>query len=496
MLSTNEYLQTVQIIVWDHEQDNLPKGTMVYLVMPGWRPIPIPNSQKLWAALLPKYPYQWVKVKAMGAEDDGTMLALQTFPERYMTTHGPPPKLAQAIPSLPFTCLETKDLDPEEGSLKMVKKSNSNDFWSHMPINRDQENFPWVMDPSSLVVATPSNLRHAMQLIQEVEQSESSSSFGSLNMNLTLEMRRLAHELSLSADGAEEKRSKEQPHLEINRCLPRYPQIYYPPKYYRKEEENAAMIKGWANISRIFKNVMGLLLHCLKYNLNFKLAVLSAGVPFRPGFIEPHLNDAFGSEALCAQYLWGASSVAQRMNIGAAIASGDVLRWITRKLVGTLGVQKLLDGPSYIAANLNHIYILPVMDINGHELVSEPMTAEEEKALVGFIPGSDRREPWSLLPTGEAHALTSKEESLIVKGWSKVNHSVAFVLTMDKWGVYIAEFEKEMTDTDVYHYLVNDSQYGVDLFGLAYPVDWSVIKLDAIIIPEVFRGYNAIPAIK
>ncbi|KAK0502619.1 hypothetical protein EDD18DRAFT_1101014 [Armillaria luteobubalina] len=408
MLSTNEYLQTVQIIVWDCEQDNLPKGTMVYLVMPGWRPIPIPNSQKLWAALLPKYPYQWVKVKAMGAEDDGTMLALQTFPKQYMTTHGPPPKLAQAIPSLPFACLETKDLDPEEGSLKTVKKSNSNDFWSHMLINRDQENFPWVVDPSSSVVATPSNLRRAMQLIQEVEQSKSSSSFGSLNMNLTLvpgilqerwkdrqatlyplskEMRRLAHELSLSADGAEEKRSKEQPHLEINRCLPRYPQIYYPPKYYRKEE-----IQG-----------------------------------------------------ICAQYLWGASSVARRMNIGAAIASGDVLRWITRKLVGALGVQKLLDGPSYIAANLNHISILPVMDINGHELVSEPMTAEEEKALVGFIP---------------------------------------------------VEFEKEMTDTDVYHYLVNDSQYGVDLFGLAYPVDWLVIKLDAIIIPEVFRGYNAIPAIE
>ncbi|KAK0492133.1 hypothetical protein EDD18DRAFT_1358160 [Armillaria luteobubalina] len=260
-------------------------------------------------------------------------------------------------------------------------------------------------------------------------------------------------------------------------------------------KENAAVMKGWANIARPFQDVPGVLLHCIEYNLGFKLAVprhclslfqrpkdpytlaeiLVVGVPFRPGFLEPRLNDAYGLEALCVQYLWG--------------------------VTGATGVQKFLEGPSYVTANLEHVAILAATDGKGNEFVAEALMMEEEKVLVGFIPGTDRRESWSLLPTvyiirrflkGEAHGWTSSAEGVMNKRWNEVIQGVAFALTMDEWESYLGEFQGGTSSADAYAYDSNDSQYGVDLFNIAYLVSWTIIKLDAIIIPEVFRGYNIV----
>ncbi|KAK0484259.1 hypothetical protein EDD18DRAFT_1361537 [Armillaria luteobubalina] len=278
---------------------------------------------------------------------------------------------------------------------------------------------------------------------------------------------------------------------------------------------NMAIIKGWANLTRSFENVMGLILQCVEYNISFKLAVsrcclpfflwekeahlpaeiLATGVPFCPGFLEPRLNDAWGSETLCTQYFLGASGVARCLNAGAAVTCGDVLGWITRKLIGTVGVWKLLDGPSYIVANLKHVTILSASNLNGNKFMAEAITMEEEKVLVGFIPSSDCRKSRSLLPMvyivcrflkGEAQAWMPRAEALMCKQWDEVLQGEAFALTMDEWEAYIAEFQTSVDLVDAYTYLAKDMQYGVDLFNITYPVDWTFIKLDSIIIPEVF----------
>ncbi|KAK0216014.1 hypothetical protein IW262DRAFT_1464484 [Armillaria fumosa] len=250
--------------------------------------------------------------------------------------------------------------------------------------------------------------------------------------------------------------------------------------------ENAAMIKGWANIMCPVRSISGLIQHCITYNVNFKLAIpwhylnlfkwpkdlyspteiLLVGISFKPGFQEPRLNNTLGSDALYAQYIWGASGMVRRMNMGVAIACGDVLSWITQKLVRMEGVQKLLEGPSYIAVNLKFMSVLSAPNFDGNKFVAKAIIAEEEK--------------------GDAHAWTPKAEALMHKRWDKVVQGVTFTLTMDEWESYFNEFQVETEYPRVYAYTTNDSQYGVDLFNITYPVDWSFIKLDAIIIPEVF----------
>ncbi|PBK58281.1 hypothetical protein ARMSODRAFT_983986 [Armillaria solidipes] len=141
------------------------------------------------------------------------------------------------------------------------------------------------------------------------------------------------------------------------------------------------------------------------------------------------------------------------LNAGAAIACGDVLGWITRKLVGVAGVHKLLEGPSFIAVNLNHVAVLAPTDMNRNELVVEVIIVEEETVLIGFIPSSDQRE-------------TPKVKVPMRKYWEKVVWGIVFTLTMEEWGLYIAEFKKERNSSNNYTYTANDSQYGVDLIGL------------------------------
>ncbi|KAK0506479.1 hypothetical protein EDD18DRAFT_1097762 [Armillaria luteobubalina] len=241
-------------------------------------------------------------------------------------------------------------------------------------------------------------------------------------------------------------------------------------------KRNMAIIKGWANLTHSFENVTGLVLQCVKYNAlssflspgkeaHLPAEILATGVPFHPGFLEPRLNDAWGSETLCTQYFLGASGVARHLNAGTAVACGNVLGWITQKLVGIAGVWKLLDGPLYIVANLKHVAVLSASDANGNEFVAEAITPEEEKVLVGFISGSDHRESRSLLPMvyivcrflkGEAQAWMPRAEALMCKQWDEVLREEAFALTMDEWEAYIAEFQTSVDLVDAYAYSAKD----------------------------------------
>ncbi|KAK0464762.1 uncharacterized protein EV420DRAFT_1476154 [Desarmillaria tabescens] len=117
--------------------------------------------------------------------------------------------------------------------------------------------------------------------------------------------------------------------------------------------------------------------------------VLAAEIPFQPGFQELQLSNAFSFELLCANYIWEASGVSRRMNIEVAIACGNTVGWIARWLVSKEEVKKLLERPSFIMANFNHLATLPIKGEDGVKLVAESIMVEEEKVLVRFIPGSE-----------------------------------------------------------------------------------------------------------
>ncbi|KAK0492132.1 hypothetical protein EDD18DRAFT_1109225 [Armillaria luteobubalina] len=66
MLTTNEFLQDIQVVEMDAEPNDFHEGTLVYLVFPGWKPIGV-KDVKLWPLLHMKYPYQWVDLKPRGS---------------------------------------------------------------------------------------------------------------------------------------------------------------------------------------------------------------------------------------------------------------------------------------------------------------------------------------------------------------------------------------------------------------------------------------------
>ncbi len=65
---------------------------------------------------------------------------------------------------------------------------------------------------------------------------------------------------------------------------------------------------------------------------------------------------------------------------------------------------------------------------------------------------------------------------LIIKGEAEA-------LTEDEWGAYISRL------SEVYEYNEDDEKYGVDLFQVAYPTDWTAIPLRNMTIPEAFSGH-------
>ncbi|KAK0496911.1 hypothetical protein EDD18DRAFT_1105227 [Armillaria luteobubalina] len=166
--------------------------------------------------------------------------------------------------------------------------------------------------------------------------------------------------------------------------------------YFLTSRENVAIIK-------------------IQSSLDYTIAeVLSTGMPFQPEFVELGLNDC-------------------------------------------QGIKILLEGPSYIAANLNHAVIVTSKTPDGEELVTEPITMDEEKVCI--------------------HTWTRKAEALMEKPWAEVMQGEALALTMEEWKTYIVEFKQNQGEM-------------MDLMDIAYLVDWLVIKHDALIMPEVFRGYN------
>ncbi|PBK76319.1 hypothetical protein ARMSODRAFT_969057 [Armillaria solidipes] len=201
-----------------------------------------------------------------------------------------------------FACLKTKPLPPDEDKPSDAGEIRSDqDPWSHLPVSKDLKKFPWVVELLGSAVAMPSNIKQATQLIREVEQSKhltrvkegkwdllggkcfehkQHQEIGDINLPSWEFMQDIMNWLQFMVLSLHSLTCPEDANQILSPLLQEH-------RYLITTKENAAMIKGWVNI-----------------------AFLVAGVPFRPGFLEPRLNDAFGSEALCAQYIWRATGMA------------------------------------------------------------------------------------------------------------------------------------------------------------------------------------------
>ncbi len=289
-------------------------------------------------------------------------------------------------------------------------------------------------------------------------------------------------------------------------------------RYLVTTEFNAVIMKGWANAAH--QNISSpshLIHHCLEHNMVFHLAVpasvltlfqcsiddysvndrIAADVPFMPGFQESSLMDKRGPALLNASYRLKAAEVAARMNVGAAVAKGGSLGWLVRKLTGKEAVQKLLDGPSYVAAHLFNVEILPAAYGGKEVLMTENLTIGEEMALIGFVPGCTRKGPRILFPTlyllfrflkGFWGQWSDNVEALMNKRWDLVLKGEAEAMTEEEWGKYITDFCAEQSSDGSYVLSENDTQYGIDLFKAAYPMPWTTIRLHDLTLPEIYQG--------
>ncbi len=181
---------------------------------------------------------------------------------------------------------------------------------------------------------------------------------------------------------------------------------------------STALMKAWVNTCSVSINLSSeLILHCLENNVGFKLVVpalvlvafqchiedhpvnacIAADILFLPSFVETQLNDNQEPALLNASYQLKASEVATCMNAGVAVSRGGSLGWLVQKLMGFDAIMKFLQGPSYVAAHLFHMELIP-MDRN-EILMSKSLTLREEMALVGFVSGCSQKRLCSLFPT-------------------------------------------------------------------------------------------------
>ncbi|KAK0224773.1 hypothetical protein EDD85DRAFT_795811 [Armillaria nabsnona] len=196
--------------------------------------------------------------------------------------------------------------------------------------------------------------------------------------------------------------------------------------------------------------------------------------------------------------MWKATGVARRLNFGVAVAKGGSIRWLACKLAGDEEIKKLLEGPSFIAANLNHVQIISLEGTSPIELAAEPFTLEEEKTLLGFILVTIRKDAHTLFPfmsiipapvKGAALTWNSNAEAFMQKCWDLVLEEEATTLSRKEWGPYIASFMMDHISDDSHSCTPDDILYDMDLFRMAYPTDWTVIKLSDMVFPEDFQGY-------
>ncbi|SJL16554.1 uncharacterized protein ARMOST_20080 [Armillaria ostoyae] len=283
---------------------------------------------------------------------------------------------------------------------------------------------------------------------------------------------------------------------------------------------NAAVMKAWSNVApNWFEWVLQFLHHCLEFNLGFQLAVLKSDldvfrhmddpslpaislatkIPFTLGFQEPPLSNMFGIETMNLHYMWKATGVARRLNFGAAVAKGGSIGWLARKLAGDEGIKKLLEGPSFIVANLNHAQIISLEGTSPIELAAEPFTLEEEKTLLSFIPASIRKDARTLFPfmsiipalvKGAALTWNSNAEAFMQKHWDLVLEGEANALSHEEWGPYIASFMMDRISDDSHSCTPDNILYSMDLFRMAYPTDWTIVKLSDMVFLEDFLGYD------
>ncbi|SJL06610.1 uncharacterized protein ARMOST_09952 [Armillaria ostoyae] len=379
--------------------------------------------------------------------------------------------------------------------------------------------------------------RMATKSVLTRKESSPSSKEGTSSINLTLSPLALEYPSSSVLD------EREALHVVINGKVPGYslrpyntksgkapeleslPVWFYPVNALLLEhgvlltsEKNAAVIQAWINvIPRHIFSAMALLHHCIANNVSFKLAIptsalmtfqkplevysardrVATDVPFTPGFYESQLSDERGSALLNASYRLKAAEVAARLNMGAAVARGGSIGWIIKKLAGKEAILKLLDGPSYMASHLFNVDVLPTNPGSKEALMTESLTVGEELALVGFVPGCARKGPQMLFPMpnlmgrllpGDEDGWNELTEALMNLRWDSVLKGEADTMTEDEWRTYIDKFYTKRAPNSMYEFSETDSRYGIDLMTMAYPTNWTSIRLSDMTFPEKYQG--------
>ncbi|KAK0505451.1 hypothetical protein EDD18DRAFT_1098815 [Armillaria luteobubalina] len=357
-------------------------GTLVYLVFPGWKPIGV-KDVKLWPLLRMKYPYQWVDPKPRGSPGCTYFYAGWELRFREGSRAA---KLAARIVARAIG----------NGSMNALQTMPKHYMTSHGP-------------PPCLVKEGPSlpfSCTETKDLLEDDKlEVFSKPSIGEdiwSNPSALKDKERFPWVLDpsgpiITPSVLQERRRKRQ-------ATP-YP-IYWGTRQLAQQlAGDGALLEGSATSSS------GTLSLTRAKKSNFVINPLL----LKHGYLIMTKENAAIMKGMFQVFYFTASSITW------------VSSWIVWRLVGVTGVRKFLEGPSYVAANLKHVAILAATDGKGNEFVAEALTMEEEKVLVGFIPGMDRRELWSLLPTvyiicqflkGEAHGWTSSVEGVMNKQWN------------------------------------------------------------------------------
>lgn len=66
----------------------------------------------------------------------------------------------------------------------------------------------------------------------------------------------------------------------------------------------------------------------------------------------------------------------------------------------------------------------------------------------------------------------------------------AQVLMEDKWAVFLQEVYAGSLSQNDYWFYKEDTKYGVNLFSMAYPTNWTTIALHDLIIPKTYQDDN------
>ncbi|KAK0506774.1 hypothetical protein EDD18DRAFT_1098017 [Armillaria luteobubalina] len=242
--------QLTQMVTLDNEQEQLPEGVLVYLVLLGWKLILIDAAQ-MHQVLLVKYHFQLVPVWGEGTVAQAYFHLGKDlcFIERYIN----------ASLGLPFSCMEAIEPKDREVMSKSNKECLGSKFWPSPMTEHCSLMFPWAIYPSSPALVT--------QLISKIEhkgihekQKERCPTPYPLTRASRAPLPSLSEESSSHSSMPEFKR--------IKGCLSIL--CFLPMDFFFMSKENAALIKAWVNMQpRGFEGLQGLIYQCLEFNIGF-----------------------------------------------------------------------------------------------------------------------------------------------------------------------------------------------------------------------------------